>query len=117
TNLWTSMPHGWIPSSGYAGATDERRIWIDWMGPWSRHSIEEIKRPQAPVSDRPIPTGVLRHPAHFAPRALPAPFLAPVRPLPYSRPGHPYRPVRLETWMWRDAGHRFGDARLDALAG
>ena len=95
-----------------AGATDERRIWIDCMGPWSKQVIEEIKRPQAPVADRPIATGVLGHPAYFAPRAQPFvdlfalsdPFLARWRPLPYGRPGHPYRPLPPDVWAWRDPG-------------
>jgi hypothetical protein len=48
--------------------------------------------------------------------ALADPLLARTLPVGFGRPGHAFRPWPRKFWRWRDAGYRFGDERLDALA-
>ena len=124
TNLWIGMKdESLMRSVGYAGATDERRVYLPWFGAWAPERLV-TQRDTGPGTGKPEVVGMLGRTA-FVGRseqamidiwALSDPFLARFAPLANGRPGHPYRPLPAEYPRWREAGHSFGNAEVDALA-
>ena len=125
TNLWIRMKNeSLMRSVGFAGATDERRVYIPWLGAYAPERLE-VKRGQGgtPTAD-PQRVAMLGQNGYLGRDeqpmidvwALADPFLARFATLAHSRPGHPYRPLRPDFAAWRDARHDFGDATLNALA-
>ena len=124
TNLWIGMKdESLMRSVGYAGATDERRVYLPWFGAYAPKR-EVIRRETGPGAGKPIVVGMLGRTGYLGRGeqamidiwALSDPFLGRFAPLPNGRPGHPYRPLPAEYPRWREAAHSFGDPRIDALA-
>lgn len=105
-----------------AGAIDERRNYIPWFGAFSPRPLP--RHADEPLIATPRVLITLGWGAYYGklPQpyvdffALSDPLLARTLPVGFGRPGHGVRPWPREFWRWREEGHRFGDARLDALA-
>jgi arabinofuranosyltransferase len=125
TNLWLRMKNeSLMRSVGFAGATDERRVYIPWLGAYAPERLVVKREVGPPASAAPRAVGMLGQSAYLGRSdqamidiwALADPFLGRFAPLPNGRPGHPFRPLPADFPNWRDASHRFDDATQDALA-
>lgn len=125
TNLWLGIaPDNRLRGLGYAGAIDERRFYIPWLGAFSRHAPSDIAQPMRSSSSNVTIAGRLGVDGYYSSLqqplidtfALADPMLARVKPLPAARPGHAYRPLRRDIARWRNGEHAFGDPGLDAVA-
>lgn len=123
-NLWLGLEEkSLLRAVGFAGATDERRVYIPWLGAYAANRLV-ARTDESPPTQRPRIVAMLGQNGFLARREQPVadilgladPFVARLAPLPNGRPGHAYRPLPPDFDRWRDPGHRFGDARLDALA-
>jgi arabinofuranosyltransferase len=127
TNLWLHMKNeSLMRSVGFAGATDERRVYLPWLGAYAPERLVVAARGEGPApTAQPLKVAMLGQLGYLGRGdqpmidvwALADPFLARFAPLRNSRPGHAYRPFRVDFPRWREAQYRFGDPRLDALAG
>ncbi|MGZ5071779.1 MAG: hypothetical protein ACXWBL_01495 [Usitatibacter sp.] len=125
TNLWIRMKNeSLMRSVGFAGATDERRVYIPWLGAFAPERLV-VRRGDGPApTAEPLRVTMLGQLGYLGRGdqpmidvlALADPFLARFAPLRNSRPGHAYRPLRSDFTRWREAGHSFGDPGLDELA-
>ena len=124
SNLWIGMKNeSLMRSVGYAGATDERRVYLPWFGAYAPLRLA-IQRETGPGTGKPVVVAMLGRTGYLGRAeqamidiwALSDPFLGRFAPLPNSRPGHPYRPLPDDYPRWREAGYSFGTAELDALA-
>lgn len=125
TNLWLHMKNeSLMRSVGFAGATDERRVYIPWLGAYAPERLPVTRGNGPAPTAEPQRVTMLGQLGYLGRNeqpmidvlALADPFLARFEPLRNSRPGHAYRPFRADFPRWRDAGYRFGDPRLDSLA-
>ena len=126
TNLWLKLPPpDRLRGLGYAGAIDERRFYIPWLGAFSPDRFNAIAAPpEATSTGKPKVVRQIGVAGYLARRDQPVvdawslvdPLLARIMPLPHSRPGHGYRPTPPEFWRWREEGHSFRDGELDKFA-
>ena len=123
-NLWIGLEEkSLLRAVGFAGATDERRVYIPWLGAYAPNRLV-VKPDGLPLSPRPRVVAMLGQNGFLARNdqafddihGLSDPFLARIAPLDNGRPGHPFRPLPPDYDLWRDPGHRFDDERLEALA-
>jgi arabinofuranosyltransferase len=124
TNLWIGMKNeSLMRSVGYAGATDERRVYLPWFGAYAPERAV-IRRETGPGTGKPEVVGMLGRTAYLGRGeqdmidiwALSDPFLGRFAAIANGRPGHAYRPLPPEYPRWREPGHSFGDPAVDALA-
>ncbi len=124
TNLRLRLPEAsLLRAVSFAGATDERRVYLPWLGAHS--ATRHVRGPDtSPATEGARPVVMLGEDG-FATRrdqavvdifGLADPLLARVAALPNGRPGHGFRPLPQDFQRWRLDGFRFGDERLDALA-
>jgi arabinofuranosyltransferase len=125
TLLWLDLKdESYLRAVGFNGATDERRVYIPWLGAYAANRVQ-MKPDASPVTPFPRVVAMLGQNGYLAPHAqvvsdifaLADPFVARIAALPYPRPGHAFRPAPPDWALWRDAGHHFADNRLEALAG
>lgn len=115
-------PRGADPVA-YAGAIDERAFYVRELGLFSRapaparDSVGGAADPLRIFTQLGVPGYAVARAARVEDDVgLIDPLLARIEPLPNPRPGHAWRPAPAEFWRWPDAGHRFADPRVDALA-
>ena len=126
TQLWLDLPlRDPLRNRSYAGAIDERRYYLPWLGAYSADGYSPRtmprKRTASGTPEVMSQLGVMGYVASLDQPvedffALTDPLLARIAPLPDSRPGHAYRPMPAEFWRWSDPGHAFAEAGLDELA-
>ncbi|HXF78062.1 MAG TPA: hypothetical protein VN598_04330 [Usitatibacter sp.] len=124
TLLWIDLKdESLLRAVGFGGATDERRVYIPWLGAYAANRVP-MKPDGTPVTAWARTVTMLGQNGYLAPRgqvvvdvfALADPFLARIAVLGHTRPGHDFRPEPPEWQQWRDPAHHFADARLEALA-
>jgi len=124
TLLWIDLKdESLLRAVGFNGSTDERRVYIPWLGAYAANRVP-MKPDGTAVSPAPRRVAMLGQNGYLAPRgqtvidifALADPFIARIAALPYPRPGHAFRPEPPEWPRWREEGHHFADPRLEALA-
>ena len=124
SNLWLGMKNeSLMRSVGFAGATDERRVYLPWLGAYAPQRLV-VRRLAGPGTGKPAVVGMLGQMAYLGSGeqamidiwALSDPFLGRFAPLPNGRPGHAYRPLPPDYPRWREADHSFGNAEIDRLA-
>jgi len=125
TLLWLDLKdESLLRAVGFNGATDERRVYIPWLGAYAANRVP-MRPDGAAVTPSPKVVAMLGQNGYLAPTgqlvidifALADPFMARIAALPYPRPGHAFRPEPPEWPRWRDPDHHFADPRLEALAG
>jgi len=124
TLLWIDLKdESLLRAVGFNGATDERRVYIPWLGAYAPNRVKMTPDP-SPVTASPRVVAMLGQNGYLAPQgqvvadifALADPFIARIAALPYPRPGHAFRPAPRDWALWRDPAHHFEDARLESLA-